>query len=115
MDIAYPASPNEAMRRRPKRFDCLPQNGDDRDQHKAEKEKIAPAIQSGKARVRVSGGMTAAINIVLPAPIAMSEKNNRKNAPRRLGWGVVSEGIVLSSMRLIRARGKQNQDLVRLP
>lgn len=103
------------MRRRPKRLDCLPQKGDESDQHKAEKEKIAPAIQSGKARVRVSGGITAAISIVLPAPIAISEKNSRKNAPRRLGWGVVPEGVVLSLMRLIRVRGKQNQDLVRLP
>ena len=48
-------------------------------------EKIAPAIQSGRASVRVSGGITAAISIVLPAPIAISEKNRMKNAPRRFG------------------------------
>ena len=73
------------MRRRPYRFERLPQNGEDIDQQSADSEKIAPAIQSGSARVRVSGGITAAISIVFPAPIAINEKNRMKNAPRRFG------------------------------
>lgn len=76
-----------ATRRRPHWFDFAPQKGEVSDQSRAESEKTAPAIQSGISSSRVSCGRTAASNIVLPAPIAISAKNKRTNAPRRSGLG----------------------------
>ena len=76
-----------ATGRRPQRFDFLPQKGDVTDHQKADSAKIDPAIQSGRFSSRVIGGSTAAISIVLPAPMAMREKNSKKKAPRRSGRG----------------------------
>jgi hypothetical protein len=88
------------MGRRPYRFDRLPQNGEKTDQKKADKPKTAPAIQSGRPTSRDSGGSTAAISIVLPAPIAIRQKNNRKNAPRRSGRDRSGGSLVPSLMPL---------------
>ena len=85
------------MGRLPHRLDRPPQNGDISDQQSAESPNTAPAIQSGSPISRVSGGKTAAISIVLPAPIAMREKNKRKNAPRLSGRDM-SGGIICPAL-----------------
>jgi tetratricopeptide (TPR) repeat protein len=45
----------------------------------ADSEKIAPAVQSGRPSSRVSGGSTADVSIVFPAPTARRQKNSRRN------------------------------------
>lgn len=102
--MPYPASPKAATGRLPQRLDRPPQNGDINDQHSADNPKIAPAIQSGRPISRVRGGNTAAISIVLPAPIAINEKNNRKKALRRSGLDT-SGGIVCPSLILMSSAG----------
>ena len=66
----------------------------------ADNEKIAPAVQSGKASSRVRGGKIAPISMVLPAPTASEQKNSIRNAPDlscgALGGGRVSESGITS-------------------
>src|SRR5690606_38952289 len=85
IDAAKPNMPIAVTGRRPQLFDRAPQNGAVTTQIAADSEKIAPAVQSGRSSARVSGGRTAAVSMVFPAPTASRQKNSSRNAPRRSG------------------------------
>ena len=107
METQYPSMPIAITGRRPHSLLLRPQKGLQNVHTAAEREKIAPAVQSGISSSRVKIGTTAAISIVLPAPIASKDVNNKEKAPRRSRRGAfLSEWsvCVMSSLRLRRGK-----------
>ena len=84
MDRVNPAIPSAATGRRPHLLDLRPQYGLMITQRKAEREKMAPAVQAGSSRRLTSSGRTAVMSMVLPAPTAISAKKRSLKAPLRL-------------------------------